>query len=158
AALDAKERYLRQSADPRGGDLLRLAQERGRLAGELRETTEALQAAQAALDALAQVTDRLGSAENWSTYDTWFGGGAIASSVKHSRLDEAANAAAAADRRLAVLRTELAVVGDPGLTAPQLAIGGGTRFADVWFDNIFTDLAVGERIRQAQQNVAGSVH
>jgi len=117
AALDAKEHYLRQSGDPRGGDLLRLAQERGGLTGELRETTEALQAAQAALDALAQVTDRLGSAENWSTYDTWFGGGAIASSVKHSRLDEAADAAAVADRRLAVLRTELADVGDPGLTA-----------------------------------------
>jgi hypothetical protein len=157
AALDAKERYVSQSGDPRSSELLMLAQERGRLSGELKETEEALEAAGAALNALSLVQDRLGSAAGWSTYDTWFGGGAIASSVKHSRLDEAAQAAAEADRCLAVLRTELADVGDPGLTGPQLQIGGGTRFADVWFDNIFTDLAVADRIRQAQQNVARSL-
>jgi hypothetical protein len=151
AALEAKERYITESGDPRGSELLILAQERGRLSGELKETEEALE------DALSHVQDRLGSAAGWSTYDTWFGGGAIASSVKHSRLDEAAQAAADADRRLVVLRTELADVGDPGLTAPQLQVSSGTRFADVWFDNFFTDFAVADRIKQAQQNVARSV-
>jgi hypothetical protein len=62
--------------------------------------------------------------------------------MKHSRLDEAAQAAAYADRCLAVLRTELADVPGLSLTAPQLAVDGLTRFVDVWFDNIFTDLAV----------------
>src|SRR5262245_839960 len=154
AALDAKERYISAAGDPRGGALLSLAQQRGHLSGELTETQEALGAAAAALNALSDVQDRLGSAAGWSTYDTWFGGGAIASSVKHSRLDEAAQAAAAADQRLAVLRSELADVGDPGLTAPQLAMSGGMRFADVWFDNFFTDIAVADRIKQAQQSVA----
>jgi hypothetical protein len=105
---------------------------------------------------LSQVQDRLGNASGWSTYDTWFGGGMIASSIKHERMDEAAQAAATADQRLAVLRTELADVGDPGLTAPQLALSGGTKFVDVWFDNFFTDMAVADRIRQAERQVAES--
>ena len=80
----------------------------------------------------------------------------FSSTVKHHRMDEAAQAAAYADRCIAVLRTELADVGGVGVTAPQLAMDGTTRFVDVWFDNIFTDLAVRERIKQAQQNVAHS--
>src|SRR5262245_8240573 len=157
AVLNEKERYLTTSGDSRGGSLLQLAAERGRLTAERKETGEASRAARAGLDALSQVRDRLGSASSWSTYDTWFGGGMIASSIKHDRMDEAAQAAAAADQRLAVLRTELADVGDPGLTAPQLAMSGGTRFADVWFDNFFTDIAVADRIRQAERQVAESV-
>jgi hypothetical protein len=157
AVLDEKERYLTASGDARGRSLLSLAAERGQLTAELKETNEAIQAAAAALDALSQVQERLGSASGWSAYDTWFGGGMIASSIKHERMDAAAQAAAAADQRLAVLRTELADVGDPGLTAPQLAVSGGTRFVDVWFDNFFTDIAVGDRIRQAQRQVAESV-
>lgn len=157
AALEEKEQHLAESGDPRGRSLLQLADERGRLIGEINELSEALAAAGAAEQALTQVQERLGSASSWSTYDTFFGGGAISSAVKHSRLDEAADAAAEADQRLAVLRTELADVDDLTLTAPQLAVGGGTRFVDVWFDNIFTDLAVRDRIRQAQQNVARSM-
>jgi len=36
-------------------------------------------------------------------------------------------------------------------------VSGGTRFADVWFDNFFTDIGVGDRIRQADRQVAESV-
>lgn len=157
AVLDEKERYLTGSGDQRGAALMRLADERGRLTAELKETGEAIGAADAAAAALAAVRDSLQSASGWSTYDTWFGGGMIASSVKHDRMDEAARAAAVADQRLAVLRVELADVAGPDVgTAAQLALSGGTRFADVWFDNFFTDLAVADRIRQAQRQVAGS--
>jgi hypothetical protein len=31
----------------------------------------------------------LGSADSWSAYDTWFGGGMISSMVEHDRLDAA---------------------------------------------------------------------
>jgi len=40
-------------------------------------------------------------------FDTFFGGGILATVMENSRLDEAAAAAAGADRRIAVLRTEL---------------------------------------------------
>jgi hypothetical protein len=153
-ALAAKERHLSAAKDPRAPELLQLAEERGRLTGELTEITEAGQTAQAAQTALGAVQDKLGSASSWSTYDTYFGGGMIASAVKHSRLDEAAGLAAAADRQLATLRTELTTVGQ---LAPQLSVGSGTRFVDIWFNNIFTDLAFQDHIRQAQQNAAAAV-
>ena len=157
AVLDEKERYLTRSGARRGAALLALADERGRLMAELKETVEAVRAADAATAALSDVEDMLRSASGWSTYDTWFGGGMISSSVKHDRMDEAAQAAAIADQRLAVLRFELADVTGPALgTAPQLALSGGTKFVDVWFDNFFTDLAVADRIRQAQQQVTDS--
>ncbi|HEV2088864.1 MAG TPA: hypothetical protein VGR21_11180 [Cryptosporangiaceae bacterium] len=157
AVLAEKERHLSASADPRGRRLLELAEERGRIHGELHEVAEALQAAEAARHALTVVQDELGSASGWSTYDTFLGGGMISSSIKHSRLDKAANAAAYADQRLGVLRTELADVGGVGLTVPQLMVDGLTRFADIWLDNIFTDLAVRDQIKQAQQHVAHSL-
>jgi hypothetical protein len=157
AVLDEKERYLTGSGDARSRSLLALADERGRLTAELNETDEAIRAADAATAALSDVQEMLSNASGWSTYDTWFGGGMIASSIKHERMDEAAQAATAADQRLAVLRDELADIPGAGAgTAPQLALGNGTRFADVWFDNFFTDLAVADRIRQAQQQVSDS--
>ncbi|WP_092379943.1 hypothetical protein [Micromonospora phaseoli] len=153
AMLDEKERYLAGSGDPRGALLLELADRRGRLTGELREVGEARHAAHAAQEALMRVRRELDSASGWSTYDTFFGGGMVSSAIKHSRLDDAARAAAHADRCLAVLRTELADVDGMNLIAPRLAIGSLTRFVDVFLDNIFTDLAVRSRIKQAVQNV-----
>lgn len=154
--LTEKEAVLTASDDPRGSQLLDVADERGRLAGELHELSEAMQATDAASRALAAVQDRLSSASGWSTYDTFFGGGAISSAIKHSRLDEAAEAAAHADRCMAVLRTELADVDGADVTAPKLAVDGMTRFVDIWVDNFFTDLAVRERIDQAKASVAQS--
>ncbi len=157
AVLDEKERHLAGSGDPRGARLLELADEHGRLTGELHEVGEAVQAARAAHEALAEVRRKLDSASGWSTYDTFFGGGMVGSAIKHSYLDDAAQAAARADQCLAVLRTELADVQGMNLIAPRLAVGGLTRFVDVWFDNIFTDLAVRDRIKQAVRNVDESI-
>jgi hypothetical protein len=154
AVLDEKEGLLAGGDDARGPRLLELADERGRLTGELKELGEAHRAAGSATQALGHLTSRLGSAENWSTYDTFFGGGMIASAIKHSRLDEAADAAAAADRSLALLRTELADVDGATVTAPRLEITELTRFVDIFLDNIFTDFSVLNRIEQAQQRVA----
>jgi hypothetical protein len=156
AALDEWERHLRDSGDPRSARLGELATERGQLTGELHELTEAVAAARRADSALVLVEEKLGSASDWSTFDTFLRGGAIVSSMKHSRLDEAAQLAAQADQRLAVLRTELADVSGKPPSAPHLAISGSTRFVDIWFDNIFTDIAVGERIKAAQHSVAES--
>jgi hypothetical protein len=151
--LEEKERYLAESTDPRGRRLLVLAEERGRLTDEVRELAEAIEAAQTARQALDQLSRTLNSASGWSTYDTFFGGGMISSAIKHSRLDEAAKEAEYADRCLMVLRTELADLGGTPQAGWSIPVDGLTRFVDVWFDNVFTDLAVRERIRTATDNV-----
>jgi hypothetical protein len=156
-ALAAKERYLTRSADPRGARLLALAEERGRLAAELRELRRAAHDADAAGQALAEVDDRLGTAANWSTFDTYFDHGMIANAIKHDRIDQAAQAAREADRRLGALRSDLAELGGLEPTAPRLEISSGFRFADIFFNNFFSDLAVGRQIRDAQDTLDRSV-
>lgn len=155
-ALAAKERYLTQSADPRGGRLLELAHERGRRCAELDELHRASDDAGAALAALAEVQDRLGTAESWSTFDTYFDHGMIANSIKHDRIDQAAQAAREADQRLAGLRSDLAELSGFEPTAPRLEVSAGFRFVDVFFNTIFSDLAVGRQIRDAKDNVRRS--
>lgn len=157
AALVQKERHLTGTQDPRRAPLLDLADERGRLSGEVAEIGQALQAAAAAEDALGLVAEKLGSALGWNTYDTFFGGGLLADMAEHARLDEAARAAAEADQLMAVLRTELADVKRAESAAGPLAISSATKFVDMWLGNIFTDLFVRDRIKQAQGNVAQSL-
>jgi chromosome segregation ATPase len=152
-ALTAKEQLLEQSSDPRAHELMSLADEGGRLAGELTEIADAERTAQAALTALGAVQNALSSASGWNTFDE-FGGGMLASMEKHSQLDHAAGLAAQADRQLATLRTELTSVGQ---LAPQLTVGSGTRFVDICFNSIFTDMAFSSHISEAQQNTAEAV-
>jgi hypothetical protein len=156
-ALAAKEQYLTQSADPRGARLLALAADRGRLTAELGELNRASSDAGAAVQALAEVQDRLGTAANWSTFDTYLDHGIVANAIKHDRIDQAAQAARAADQRLAALRSDLAELGGFEPTAPRLEVSAGFKFADIFLNNIFTDLAVGQQIRDAQGNVGQSV-
>lgn len=156
AVLDEKERYLSDSADPRGVRLLELAAERGRLTGELHGLGEALPAALTAQTALSQVETKLGSASGWSTYDTFFGGGAISSAVKHSRLDEAARAVAYADHALLCFAPSWPRRRG-GAHRPAAGRGWPDQVSRCWFDNVFTDFAVRDRIKRAQQDVVGSM-
>ena len=154
AALTAKEEHLRTlPEDPRATELTELATQRGVLDDEAREVDEAMAAAASAGLALARVEECLGSAGSWSTYDTWFGGGTISNYIKHDRLDKAWVAARMADESLEGLRRELADVGGAGAVVPSLDIDGLTRFLDIWFDNIFTDLTVSSRIKDAEATV-----
>ena len=156
-ALAAKEHYLTDSADPRGARLLALAEERGQRTAELGELRRASGDAGAAAQALAEVQDRLGTAASWSTFDTYSDYGVVANAMKHARIDQAAQAARTADQRLAALRADLAELGGYQPTAPRLEIGAGVRIADIFLNNIFTDLTVGGKISEAQENVGRSV-
>jgi DNA repair exonuclease SbcCD ATPase subunit len=156
-ALAAKEQFLTHSGDPRGARLLALADERGRLTAELHELNRVSDDADAAIQALGDVQNRLGTAANWSTFDTYLDHGMIANAVKHDRIDQAAQAAREADRRLAAMRSDLAELGGYEPSAPRLEISAGFQFADIFFNNIFTDLAVGQQIRDAQDSVDQSV-
>ena len=154
-ALTARETAIESAGTPGAGELLSLAQRRGTLLADVREIDEASAAAEQAQVALARVADSLSSAQGWSTYDTFFGGGMVASMVKHDRLDQAAEAAEAAQHALQVLAAELRDIGAEARV--QLAeVGVGLRFADVFFDGMFSDWMVAGRIRASQESVAAT--
>jgi hypothetical protein len=75
--------------------------------------------------------------------------------VKQSRLDDVALCIRDADKALAQFTDELSDVHMSGVRLVEL--GGLTRVFDVWFDNIFTDLAVRERIIDAQDTVQQAI-
>ena len=149
AATQAKEEFLIRTGSPAATRLTALAEEQGRLNSERREVQEALDAGRVALGRLGSLCSELGSASGWSTYDTFLGGGMISSAIKHEHMDRAAELSRSADQALAVLSRELSDVG-AGQVAESLAMGDGTRFLDMWFDNVFTDLSVRNQIRDAE--------
>ncbi|MDQ1653928.1 MAG: hypothetical protein QOI35_3128, partial [Cryptosporangiaceae bacterium] len=114
------------------------------------EIAEALRAAAAAEDALGRADASLASADGWSTYDTFLGGKGLSSMVKQDHMADAQRHAAAAQARLVTLAAELGDVPGAGRFTAELNLGGLTSFADVFFDNIFTDLAIDGRIRRVR--------
>ena len=92
----------------------------------------------------------LDSAEGWGTWDL-FGGGLIADLAKHSHLDEAQSSIEYLQSQLRRFKTELA---DVTIQADmQVNVDGFLRFADYFFDGLFVDWAVMDKISQSQSQV-----
>lgn len=151
AALADKEALLLQTEAPHADRLAAIASRRGELDALDRESREALIAAQHALELLEDAERTLGSADAWSTYDTWFGGGALSSMAKQGRLDEAVQILRRASDALAAFEREVA---DLGLqAAAHVELERWDRVFDIWFDNVFTDFAIRRRIKDALADV-----
>ncbi|WP_434810467.1 hypothetical protein [Microbacterium sp. bgisy189] len=149
-ALAAREHEMR-AGDGAAEALDQVAERRGALHAEVVELQQAIEASVHADAALAAAEECLDSASGWATYDTFFGGGMIADLVKHDRMNKAADLIRRADRALAELGAELADVGMAA--AGDLGIDDFSRALDIWFDNIFTDWAVRDRVVAAAQRV-----
>lgn len=160
AALAAKDAWLRDTGSPQAAELAQIATERGELVARQRETAEALDAGVAARNLLGQADQLLGAARGWSTMDTFFDGGMLTDMAKYDRIDKATAVLHQADIALAAFSRELADIGVQGVRGVEVT--GMTRTFDVFFDNIFSDMAVRSRImeaadrtRQALSAVAG---
>jgi hypothetical protein len=138
-----------------GGDAAERLSVLARTAGEAearrQQLTEATDAARAAEARLREAAELLGKAGSWSAWDTFGGGGLITDAIKYDRLDRAGELMRAADAALVRLSRELADVGVAG--AGGIEVTELTRMFDVWFDNIFSDWAVRNRISEASGRV-----
>jgi hypothetical protein len=151
-ALAAKEAWLADTGSPTAGRLVAIAEERGTLLAEDREAQEAHGAGVTARTHLVQAQQLLGSARSWSTWDTFGGGGLFSDMMKYDKLDQVSEALRRADVAIGSFSRELADVGMAAVAGVQ--IDGMTKAFDVFFDNIFTDMAVRSRIQDAQQRAA----
>lgn len=156
--LAEKARALREDpASPSARRLLALEERQARLSAREKELNEAILAGCDALSDIRAIEESLSSAEGWGTWDV-FGGGLISDMAKYSHLDEAQRQINTLQRSLSRFRTELADV-DIRVDI-QIEVDSFLRFADYFFDNIFTDWAVLDRIRNTQsqvQQAGGSV-
>ncbi|MEQ1699626.1 MAG: hypothetical protein ABMA25_05925 [Ilumatobacteraceae bacterium] len=134
-------------------ELERVERHHARIVADLRETEEAMKACEHAIDRCEVTLGPLESALRWGTWDMW-GGGLIASSVKHSRVDDGLAHVQQLNAALARLRRE---AGDVRLSVevPRgLEAGSGARTLDIWFDNIFSDWNMQDRIERMRDSIA----
>lgn len=135
---------------PTAEDILKLEERLAFLESQKRELREAVSAGNSALGTANQVLSSLDSAEGWGTWDL-FGGGLISDLAKHSHLDEAQGNIEHLQSQLRRFKTELADVRIS--TDMQVNVDGFLRFADYFFDGLFADWAVLDKISQSQEQV-----
>jgi len=148
--LEEKAAAIKASGGEAGAEILRLEESLAQLEGRKRELREAIGAGEMAWNMVMEVLDSLDSAEGWSTFDM-LGGGLIADLAKHEKLDEAQWKIEELQIRLRRFRTELADV--TVYADMQVTLDGFMRFADYFFDGLFVDWAVRDRIHRSQEQV-----
>lgn len=117
-----------------------------------RQLGEAIIAGERAMKSLSDACDKLSSAKKWGIFDM-LGGGFIASMIKHSRMEDAAQLLRRAGDDLAVFQDELQDV--DVICDIDLETDGFLSFADVFMDSFVADALVQEKIarimRQAEE-------
>ena len=153
-ALAQKRLSLRTSGTETGDQIIELEQKIAVLEAQKREIREAINAGYSARATADRILSELESADGWNTWDMFGGGGIITHMAKHSHLDDAQELVSELQSKLRRFKTELA---DIQITANvQVNIDGFLRFADCFFDGLFADWAVGDKISQSMNSVSGT--
>lgn len=148
--LREKRELLKAAGGETAEAILALEERLAALRSQQKELSEAVSAGQCALATANEILNSLDSAHGWATWDM-LGGGLVADLAKHSHLDSAQAAVERLQVELRRFKTELAdVTIDADL---QVSIDGFLRFADYFFDGLFVDWAVMDRISQSQTAV-----
>ena len=156
SALAKKRAEIKASGTPAGVEILELEEGITFLESQKREISEARSVGRYALQAADNVLSELKSAQDWNTWDMFGGGGIITHVAKHGHLDDAQAHIMALQGMLRKFKTELA---DINIQANmQVNVDGFLRFADYFFDGLFADWAVGDRISQSQSSVMSVRH
>ena len=151
ACLD--RRAVLKSTDPeKGAKIIELEEQEAAVCAQLRELREAIQAGAQAAQAAVQVQKELDAAEGWGTFDL-LGGGLIADLVKHDHLDNAQHGINRLQGCLRSFKTELVDVNIH--VDMQVNVDDFLRFADWFFDGLFVDWAMQDRIQEAQSRITG---
>lgn len=157
---DCEERYARSLEQKRleietagsneARELLDMEEALALLAGQERELDEAISAGTDALHAADEVMQNLSAARDWGAFDALCGG-LLPDLAKHDKIDEAQQSIEQLQIRLQRFNKELT---DTDIrTDLEVSISRMLKFSDIFFDNLLTDLAVLDRITQAQRQV-----
>ena len=150
ALMKEKTEAIKADDGEIAGEILKLEERIAFLESQKKELREAISAGQSARSTADSVLSSLDSAEGWGTWDL-FGGGLISDLAKHSHLDEAQGNIEHLQSQLRRFKTELA---DVRISADmQVNVDGFLRFADYFFDGLFADWAVLDKIGQSQSQV-----
>ncbi|WP_058485741.1 hypothetical protein [Defluviitalea phaphyphila] len=147
AEVKRREEIILYKFDDKVSKIYRqLEEERKELTRQLVEMDEAISAAKKVIYTARSVLSHLESAEGWATYDVWVKGGIFTHMAKYDHIDQAEADFNRLRYQINDLRKDLSDINI--IDVPQISeIDGTTRVFDFWFDNIFTDLNVMNRIK-----------
>lgn len=149
-ALYEKRMALKAAGGEHVEEILQLEERCAVLRGHKKELSEAISAGNSARSTADSILQSLNSAKNWGTYDA-LSGGLVADIAKHNHLNAAQTSVEQLQSQLRRFRTELA---DVKVRADmQVNVDGFLRFADYFFDGLFADWAVGDKISQSISSV-----
>ena len=153
-ALELKRRQLKDSGTQVADQILSMEERIAALQAQKQEIKEAISAGYSARSTADRILTELEDADGWNTWDILGGGGIITHMAKHSHLDEAQDLVQEHQSQLRRFKTELA---DIQISANmQVNIDGFLRFADYFFDGLFADWAVGDKISQSLSSVSNT--
>lgn len=150
AQLQEKDRAIKASGSLDAEYILQLEEQITAQKIQKVEIREAIAAGSRALSSADYILSSLDTAQDWGTWDL-LGGGLISTLAKHSSLDEAQDEVQQLQTELRRFKTELADVTIH--TDMQVNVDGFLRFADYFFDGLFADWAVLDKISQSQSSV-----
>lgn len=153
-ALEAKRIQLKASGTLVADQILSLEEKIAALQAQMQEIREAISAGHRARGTADRILSELEDADDWNTWDMFGGGGIITHIAKHEHLDTAQELVSELQSNLRRFKTELT---DIQINANmQVNIDGFLRFADYFFDGLFADWAVGDKISQSQESVSST--
>ena len=147
--LEEKTEQIKKSGVPDAGRIMNLENEIAFLETQQKEIQEAVTAGNRALDITRKILEDLDSAKNWSTFDL-MGGGLIADMAKYDRLNKVQDKIQDLQAALRGFRTELADVTERISGDLHVEIGDFLHFADYFFDGLFTDWMVYDKINDSR--------
>ena len=151
SALAERVEELRRQGGEAGEQMARMEEQKGELRRQEREIGEAESAGKNALSIAESILDSLDSAQSWSTWDLFGGGGLVTDLIKHGHLDDAQDKVENLQIALDRFHTELMDISIPAEI--EVRVDGFLKFADFFFDGLFADWMVRDRIKGSQEQV-----
>lgn len=142
--LKKRKEALAQSDTPAGKEIRRLQDIIASQTARKKELLEAIEAGNRAKGIADQIGEHLSEASSWGTFDL-LGGGLLSDLAKHDHIDQAQKLVEALQVQLRRFNTELADV-NQRIDATPVVIDSFTKFADFFFDDIFSSLSVSKKI------------
>ncbi|MCK1999119.1 hypothetical protein MPH47_18150 [Psychrobacillus psychrodurans] len=147
--IEKKKQWLLVNNHAEATRLESLYEQKTILATSIREIIEAISAGNEAKIALKRALKSLEGAKDYSTWDTFLGGGIIATSLKHSKLDESEEAIHYAQRSLQRFHTELLDIQKISIENIAIERESFVTFADYVFDDIFSAWSTHSKINNS---------
>ena len=148
--LEAKKEEIKESGNIEAEKILEMERQIAAIENRRKEVREAINAGERAHSIAEETLDGLKSAKNWGMVDL-IGGGIMSDVIKYDKLKSVKDRTSALQMALRTFRTELADVSSQIEGPLQVEVGEFLHFADYFFDGIFTDWMVYDKIKVSQE-------